>query len=89
MNGIQDNGEVGLDGIRVELYRDNGDNIADPNTDILEEFTITAIKTHNVQCCLWSNYWSVIHFLTHLVCHFFIAITEDSSFNVVFIEKLC
>jgi uncharacterized repeat protein (TIGR01451 family) len=41
LNGIQDNNEVGLDGVRVELYRDNGDGIPDPNTDILETFTVT------------------------------------------------
>jgi hypothetical protein len=28
-NGIQDVGEPGLDGVKVDLYRDNGDGIAD------------------------------------------------------------
>ncbi|MDB6071384.1 MAG: hypothetical protein JWL81_2555, partial [Verrucomicrobiales bacterium] len=33
-NGIQDPGEAGLNGVRVELYRDNGDKIPDPLTDM-------------------------------------------------------
>ena len=40
-DGIQNNGESGLDGVRVELYRDNGDGINNPAYDTLENFTIT------------------------------------------------
>lgn len=40
-NGIKDGSEVGLDGIRVELYEDNGDNMPDPNTDSFVSFTLT------------------------------------------------
>lgn len=40
-DGIQDSGEPGLNGVRVELYRDNGDGIVDPNTDELVGFTLT------------------------------------------------
>ncbi|MFK7948876.1 MAG: SdrD B-like domain-containing protein [Saprospiraceae bacterium] len=41
LNGIQDNNESGLDGVKVELYKDNGDGIINPNQDVLETFTIT------------------------------------------------
>lgn len=41
-NGLQDAGEVGIDDMRVELYRDNGDGIADVETDELVSFTLTA-----------------------------------------------
>ncbi|MBK8723139.1 MAG: DUF11 domain-containing protein [Saprospiraceae bacterium] len=41
-NGIQDNGEIGADGVRVELYKDNGDGINNPDNDILVSFTSTA-----------------------------------------------
>ena len=41
-DGIQDPGEPGLNGVRVELYRDNGDGIADPTTDEYVGFTLTA-----------------------------------------------
>ncbi|MEO0041301.1 MAG: hypothetical protein RL329_749 [Bacteroidota bacterium] len=34
-NGIQDVGEPGLDGVKVDLYRDNGDGIADITNDTL------------------------------------------------------
>ncbi|MFK7946455.1 MAG: SdrD B-like domain-containing protein [Saprospiraceae bacterium] len=40
-DGIQNNGEIGIDGLRVELYEDNGDGIANPSTDNLVSFTIT------------------------------------------------
>lgn len=40
-DGIQNNGEMGVDGLRVELYQDNGDGNVDPNTDNLVSFTIT------------------------------------------------
>lgn len=41
-DGIQDFGEPGIDGVRVELYEDNGDGIADPNTDTFVNWTLTA-----------------------------------------------
>ena len=41
-NGIQDSGEVGVDGVRVELHKDNGDGINDPKTDPVVAFTATA-----------------------------------------------
>ncbi len=40
-NGLQDSGESGLNGVRVELFRDNGDNIANPATDAFVAFTVT------------------------------------------------
>jgi uncharacterized repeat protein (TIGR01451 family) len=40
-DGIQNNGEIGVDGLRVELYEDDGDGIVNPNTDNLVIFTIT------------------------------------------------
>ena len=40
-DGIQDPGEPGLNGVRVELYRDNGNGIVDPATDELVGFTLT------------------------------------------------
>jgi len=40
-DGIQDPGEPGMNGVRVELYRDNGDGIIDPATDQLVGFTLT------------------------------------------------
>ena len=41
-NGIQDAGEPGVNGIRVELYKDNGDGINNPASDTLAQFTTTA-----------------------------------------------
>ena len=41
-DGIQDAGEAGIDGVRVELYLDNGDGINNPKTDQLAAFTSTA-----------------------------------------------
>ncbi len=41
-DGIQDGAEVGLNGIRVDLYRDNGDNVRDTFTDTFVKFTTTA-----------------------------------------------
>ncbi|RME50549.1 MAG: hypothetical protein D6790_21065, partial [Caldilineae bacterium] len=41
-DGIQDPGETGINGIRVELYRDNGDGIADPSSDTFVGFTLTS-----------------------------------------------
>lgn len=40
-DGIQNNGEVGIDGLRVELYQDNGDGVVNPNVDNMVSFTIT------------------------------------------------
>ena len=40
-DGIQDAGEPGLNGVRVELYRDNGDGVVDPTVDQLVGFTLT------------------------------------------------
>lgn len=40
-NGLQDSGESGLNGIRVDLYKDNGDNIPNPATDSLVSWTTT------------------------------------------------
>ncbi len=41
-DGIQDASEIGYDGLRVELYLDDGDGIADLATDSLVSFNITA-----------------------------------------------
>ena len=41
-NGLQDGGETGLNGIRVELFRDNGDGVSDPGTDAFLGFTVTS-----------------------------------------------
>lgn len=41
-DGIQDGSEIGLDGVRVELYLDNGDGINDPTNDTLVDFTLTS-----------------------------------------------
>lgn len=41
-NGIQDSGETGVDGVRVELHKDNGDGINDPKSDPVVAFTSTA-----------------------------------------------
>ncbi len=41
-NGLQDAGEVGINGIRLDLYRDNGDNVRDVATDTFVKFTTTA-----------------------------------------------
>ena len=40
-NGLQDAGEQGVDGVKVVLYKDNGDNTATPATDTEIAFTIT------------------------------------------------
>ena len=40
-NGIQNGGEPGIDGIRVELFRDNGDGIPNPSSDTFINFTLT------------------------------------------------
>ncbi|MEM6468605.1 MAG: SdrD B-like domain-containing protein [Planctomycetota bacterium] len=41
-NGLQDDGATGVNGVTVNLYRDNGDGIADTNTDEFVESTVTA-----------------------------------------------
>ena len=40
-DGIQDVGEPGYDGARVELFKDNGDGIANPAVDTFINFTFT------------------------------------------------
>ncbi|MEO1624800.1 MAG: SdrD B-like domain-containing protein, partial [Bacteroidota bacterium] len=40
-DGVQDGGEPGVNGVRVELYKDNGDGINDLATDSLVSFTLT------------------------------------------------
>ena len=40
-DGIQDAGEPGISGVKVELYKDNGDGIPDKTTDALVGFTVT------------------------------------------------
>lgn len=40
-NGLQDVTETGVQGVRVELFLDNGDGISDPNTDTYVSFTLT------------------------------------------------
>jgi len=42
MDGIQGSGEPGLDGVRVELFKDNGDGINNPAQDTFINFTVTA-----------------------------------------------
>jgi len=41
-NGIQDGGEFGIDNIRVDLFKDNGDGIQNISQDTFVNFTITA-----------------------------------------------
>lgn len=41
MDGIQDPDEPGFNGVKVELYRDNGDNVLDPNTDTRPNFNFS------------------------------------------------
>ncbi|MCS6845172.1 MAG: GEVED domain-containing protein [Caldilineales bacterium] len=41
-DGVQDPSESGLNGVRVELYRDNGDGVADTAADMLVSFTLTS-----------------------------------------------
>ncbi|WP_198424764.1 SdrD B-like domain-containing protein, partial [Spirosoma endbachense] len=43
-DGVQDTGEPGISGVRVELYKDNGDGISDKNTDTYVGFTVTDAK---------------------------------------------
>ncbi len=40
-NGLQDVGEQGVDGVKVILFKDNGDNVANPVTDTEVAFTVT------------------------------------------------
>ena len=40
-NGLQDAGEQGVDGVKVTLFQDNGDNVANPVNDTEVAFTIT------------------------------------------------
>ena len=41
-NGIQNGGELGYDGMRVELFKDDGDGISNPAIDSFVNFTVTA-----------------------------------------------
>ncbi len=41
-NGIQDGGEMGIDNIRVDLYKDNGDGVQNISQDTFINFTVTA-----------------------------------------------
>ena len=41
-NGTQDGGEPGINGIRVELFKDNGDGITNTAVDTFVNFTLTA-----------------------------------------------
>ena len=42
-DGIQDGGEPGVKGVRVELYKDDGDGIQEPGTgDNMVSFTVTS-----------------------------------------------
>ena len=41
-NGIQDGAESGIDGVRVEMYKDNDDGIVDTAVDTFVNFTLTA-----------------------------------------------
>jgi len=41
-DGIQDAGELGIDGVRVELYKDDGDMIRNTGLDTFVNFTLTA-----------------------------------------------
>ncbi len=40
-NGLQDDGQTGVSGVRVDLYKDNGDGLSDPTTDLWVGFTVT------------------------------------------------
>ncbi|MEM9820423.1 MAG: SdrD B-like domain-containing protein [Bacteroidota bacterium] len=41
-DGIQDISEVGINGVRVELFKDNGDGLTNPAVDTFVNFTLTA-----------------------------------------------
>ncbi len=41
-NGIQNASEIGFDGMRVELFKDNGDGVSNPAIDTFINFTATA-----------------------------------------------
>ncbi|HNL07202.1 MAG TPA: SdrD B-like domain-containing protein, partial [Chitinophagales bacterium] len=40
-NGLQDDGQTGVSGVRVDLYKDNGDGLSNPSTDLWVGFTVT------------------------------------------------
>lgn len=54
-NGIQDSGEPGINGVRVELYKDNGDKKNDPTADTLIDFTTTSNDGTRNGAYLFSN----------------------------------
>ncbi len=59
-DGIQDAGEPGLDGVRIELYADDGDGVREPNADdVLQTFTVSA----NGGQYLFSNLAAGVYFL--------------------------
>ncbi len=61
-DGIQDVGEFGIDGVRVELFKDNGDGVADPLTDQFVEYTITANNgLYLFPNLLPADYFAVFH----------------------------
>src|SRR5436190_74547 len=64
-DGVQDVGESGINGVRVELFRDNGDNIANPATDSFVSFTATYRENNKDGAYLFGNmgpgnYYAVI-----------------------------
>lgn len=66
-DGIQSPNEPGINGVRVELYRDNGDNTPDPTTDTLIGFTITTGGGDYLFSSMPpGNYFSVIFAPPHL-----------------------
>jgi hypothetical protein len=65
-NGLIDPGEVGAAGVRIELYKDNGDYIADPETDELVSYTITGMDGESDGKYLFANldagrYFTVVY----------------------------
>lgn len=59
-NGIQDDGATGISGVRVNLYKDNGDGLANPNTDLFIGFTVTdAVGKYLFPSLLPGDYFAV------------------------------
>lgn len=60
--GDQEAGEPGVNGVKVDLYRDNGDNVADPKTDEFVSFTTTSGDGKYLFPALSpDNYFAVVH----------------------------
>ncbi len=61
-NGIQDETNTGINGVRIELYRDNGDGLNNPANDTLVNFTVTGnggfYKFTNLPT---GNYYAVVY----------------------------